>query len=432
MALITQNLILASTLFLSPSHPALVSNTTSQVWFSEPNSLEVQALDSGLLLKVTKQHARLQATGLQKQSPKEWNTLQAISDANYLALTRCPSFPVQWKTGLEIPLFSPANNTSLDTWLAQINDCGFDEISFDEQNPLFSNFQKNLLKRESESEWKGIRILQKSWKEGRKVYVVENNSNQSSRLSKTLGPYSPFVKIEERESPKPGNTLIFEVTLFEFSRQAASKLGVSWPEQIRMLSLEGNLFKDSFKALEVGLDFGESFGVGRVLAKPQIRVKAGQTSKFHSGGEIPIQIITAETQKTEWKKYGLLLEIGVPKETSTGAREVSVDFKVELSEPDFSMGAETSPGLSVRRLESQFDLRVRESTVLSTMIQTNSGARRSGLSGLSRIPILKNVFSSKSQQDHESELWFAIRPMWDEMPWSDDLEKKGLHDISNL
>lgn len=432
MPIITQNLILSSTLFLAPSHPALIKQHSSQVWFSDPNAIEAHALEHGLLLKAQKSRARLQASGLtNKTSKQSWTTLQVVSDKNYKALERCPSITFEWNSKNQLPIFSSNSSRTLIESLSTISECQFDELEFNETDSKFPDFQKILSQMESEAEWKGFRILSKSWLDGRKQIIL-SEGNSVNRFKSLLGPLAPFVEIQTKSAPKPGNTLIFEVTLFEFSRNAADKLGLTWPTHIKFLPLEGNLFKQAQSSLELGLDFGESHGVGRILAKPQIRVKAGQIAKFHSGGEIPIQIITEEVKKTEWKTYGLMLEIGVPKETATGASEVTVDFKVELSEPNISMGSEVSPGLSVRRLESQFDLRVRESTVLSTMIQTQSGAHRAGVQGLSKIPVLQNIFSSKSQQNHESELWFAIRPLWDEISWQDNLEEKGLNDISNL
>jgi hypothetical protein len=430
MALLTQNLFLASTLFISPSQPARISQTSSQVWFSDPQSVEARPLERGLILKALKSRARLQATGLDA-SKNTWTSIQIVSDANYKALKKCSDRSLTWDSSLKIPTAFSSSQPLLDS-LKYFQACGFDELAWDPQSPQWNEFQKLFLEAESRAEWQGLRLLSKEWDHGTRRIQIEKLPHNTFRLRKILGPLSPFAQIEEVSAPRPGNTLIFEVTLFEFSRQAASKLGLTWPEQFRILPLEGNPFEDSLKNLQLGLDFGESYGVGRVLAKPQIRVKAGQVSKFHSGGEIPIQILTENVKKTEWKDYGLLLEIGVPANTATGSREVSVDFKIELSEPDFSMGAESSPGMSVRRLQSQFDLRIRETTVLSTMIQTHSGARRSGLAGLGRVPVLRNLFSSKGQLNHESELWFAIRPVWDEILWQEDLPRKVQNDLKDI
>ncbi|MEO5667097.1 MAG: hypothetical protein ABIR96_03475 [Bdellovibrionota bacterium] len=418
MALLSSSLILGGTLFISTSHPAFIKNTRAEVWFSDPQALSAQSMDGGLLLRAKDATTGLQAVGLDAVDGTRLTGLQNVSDENYAALTRCPQAPV---SGSATGLLVRADTKDISSTLGFLFDCAFSELRLTEEQTQDQVLAKGLALKESEALAGGYRILSSSWQNGRRVLVIdEAQAAHPLALRRIFAGLFPFLEIRAGKSPRPGNTLIFEVTLFEFFRNAASKIGASWPESFRILNLEGDPFRKLNPALSLGLDFGESQGVAKVLARPQIRVKAGQKARFQSGGEFPVQLVTENVQTTQWKAYGLILDLGVPEDTRSGAEELSLDFKVELSEPDLSRGTESVPGLTMKRLESRFDLRVQETTVLSTMIQSRSGALRSGLAGLGSTPFLKHLFSTKSTQSQESELWFAIRPRWDERPWQEE------------
>lgn len=416
MAALGTQLILGGTLFLSNANPAFIKNPAADVWFSDPQAVSVQTLNRGLLLRAKDASSGHQALGIDSQKPGALVRLQNVTDASYRALMRCPQAPlVPGRSGLQLA------ELPLGSALSALKDCGFESLRLSPEQQRDPLIAQGFALKESEALAKGYRILSAVWDNGlRVIHIDEAQSAQLVSLKELFAELANFIEFRPRRAPRPGNTLIFEVTLFEFFRNAASKFGVSWPDSFRILDLEGSPFKKLNPALALGLDFGESQGVSRVLARPQIRVKAGEKARFQSGGEIPVQIVTDTVRSTQWKEYGLILELAVAAETQTGADEISLDFKVEVSEPDFSRGTDTVPGLAVRRLESRFDVRTRETTVLTTLLQMRSGALRAGLAGLSRVPVARELFSSRSRQEQESELWFAIRPHWDEIPWNEE------------
>jgi pilus assembly protein CpaC len=152
-----------------------------------------------------------------------------------------------------------------------------------------------------------------------------------------------------------------------------------------------------------------------VLARPQIRTKPGERAIFQSGGEIPIRNAGKNGGPTVWKNYGLLLTLVPDAQVETGSPEIAVEFKLELSEPDYSAAIDGVPGMKVRRLESRFDLRTAETTILTTLVQTRTGKESDGLYGTRSVPLLQHLFGSQTRTDQDSELWFAIRPVWEEI-----------------
>ncbi len=230
-----------------------------------------------------------------------------------------------------------------------------------------------------------------------------------------LGDLRPFYELRapDPQRARPGRTLLFELSFFEFSRRRASELGLKLPTSLRAQTAP-DLRSLRWDALGVGADFGESLGVAKVLARPQVRTKPGEKALFQSGGEMPVRTSTLYGQQTHWKVYGLQLSIEPDANIETGATEVGLALRLELSEPDLAAAVDGAPGLTTRKLESRFDLRVGETTILTTMIQTRSGTRRRGPFGSAGgDSFLARLFSSASLDHEDSELYISIRPDWE-------------------
>jgi len=399
------NLFIAGTLLISPLHPAHFPSAQPQVWLSNSKKIEAQSLNSGLILKA-RESGLLFAVGIDKSPLK----ILVTSDENYLALKSCPRAPVSLEQG------SPRLQDFRR--LIEIKACEFNDLSLSEADQ--KTHELDFERAERSLSEAGIYQGRRSWLVSGKRRLNYRDSEAKVRIKRLLGALSPFYELVLDHGPKPGRTLVFQLTLFEFSRSKARQLGLKFPSSIKVKNLEGNLAEwkassGTADSLEVGADFGESLGVGKILAQPQIRTKPGEKAIFQSGGEIPIKNNSAYQSNTSWKNYGLIVQLEPDANLETGATEVSLGFKVELSEPDQATALDGVPGMIVRRLESRFDLRTNETTVLTSMIQSRSGANRSGIAGLMHIPLLGRLLSDQSDNEQGSELWFSMRPSWEEI-----------------
>jgi hypothetical protein len=302
-------------------------------------------------------------------------------------------------------------------------DCSFDRLRT-KNYEAESKFNSLFLEQEAKIKKDFSNIGLAKWKDGRRILTIFSNSNLDV-LKKNFSPkLLPFYDFNFRNPSLPGHNLIFELTLFEFSRDRAQSLGVSWPKNISLLKIDpsgssalklANNTGNKGGDILIGADFGESQGIGKVLSRPTLRTKPGIESRFLSGGEFPIRNKNTFHSETTWKSYGLKVSL-TPNETALpGDREVSVAFKMEFSEPNPDLGVEGVPGLLQRQLESQFDLRMNEQTVLTTMVTLRESKARDGLYFLSQIPILSMFFGEHAQRKNNSELWFSIKPTWDEI-----------------
>ena len=398
----------ASTLIAALGQPLSIARPDPQIWISDPRMIEVQVLGTKLVL-IPKQRGLVYGSGL-KTNTLDTQRIYVTTPANAEALMTCPTSPVEL-SGSE-PLIKSDDLERLN-WMS--NNCGFDElrVSDSAQKTLGPEIEKI----ESKLRLRGYKISQSKWDQGRRTLQIDTAQSDLSSLRSLLGSLAPLYRVDAKATARPGRTLIFELSVFEFSRTKAQKLGLKWPDGFQLKTIDGAHFEvadgSGSPGLQLGADFGESLGVGRILAKPQIRTLPGQKASFQSGGELPIHNSTAYSSQTTWRSYGLIVTLDPSNDIQTGAQEISLGFSVELSEPDASTAINGIPGMLTRKLESHFDLRVGEQTILTSMIQSKGGHTQAGLAGLSW---LGKLFSSQTDMSYDSELWFSLKPTWEEIP----------------
>lgn len=388
-------------LLLSLSHPLTLPIAAPQTWVSDPSVAEAVVLNGHQLLLRGKREGTvfLAAAG----DPRK---VLVLSDANLAAHQRCPKAPIEWESSP--PLMSALDATSLKS----LAPCGFDHLGIKVSDR--AGFETTAATLENALTREGRLEAAPDWTPaGQRRLVVSDG--RRAEVQRRLGERSAYYAIEEVTAAQPGRTLVFEVTLFEFSRQRAQAIGLRLPTSLNLQPAGSDLraWRLDPSDLGFGADFGESLGVGKVLARPQIRTKPGEKASFQSGGEIPVRSVSQNFAETKWKSYGLLLTLEADGKVLTGAREIGLGLKLELSEPDAATTVDGTPGLLVRKLESRFDLRTNETTVLTTLTQSRSGETRSGVAGLAHVPVLKGLFSSGSENEQGSELWIAVKPRWE-------------------
>lgn len=397
MGITGTHLFIKGVLVLAAGEPVQFSGNTSNVWFSKPDALAPSILGSRLQLLPSTPGVYF-ASGL-GQHFADVQKILTIDKENLNALKRCPD-----AASLSFPLELSENTTS-----KTLANCGFTNLSAPPTHAVAPELERldaliGPLLLEPIARGEGLR---------RSITFSKDRRNQ---ISKSLGGLAALYEFNLVETPKPGRTLIFHVTLFEFFKHKAQKLGLKLPQ-----SIEGQTPWDKLALLPnpalatLGLDFGVSKGLSRILAQPTLRTLPGEKASFQSGGEIPIKNTSIHSSQTTWKSYGLLLSLEPDKSTNSGDREISLHFRVEISEPDLSTSIDGIPGMNVRKLESRFAIRTDEDTILSSMIQSRSGLEKAGPAGISEIPLLGRLFSQSKSSTHESELWFSVRPTWNEI-----------------
>lgn len=389
------------TLVLNPGHDIQVQGNSSEIWVSRPELVQIENLARKTLLH-PKAPGSTHVAGL---GGNELSTPVLILPGWRRELLKfCEPYIEKAVDTLELGAQSPPQCL---------------ELALPWSDELQGKLTIEVTQVEARLQNHGIRVVSSEWQNGKRYLRLAQTLNPQQR-KRLLAPIAGVFEIETLPTPSPGNTLIFELTLFEFSQKKAMALGARWPQHFELRSLGGQTLDITHpdwkgSSLTLGADFGESQGIGKIIAQPRIRTLPGHPAVFHSGGELPITERATDFAKTNWKQYGLIVELLPLADQKAGAGEVALDFKVELSEPDPSRALDGMPGMSQRKLQSRFTLRSDETTILTSMWHSRNSENRQGLPWFMRIPILGALFSSSQDDQNQTELWFAIRPTWNEI-----------------
>jgi pilus assembly protein CpaC len=147
----------------------------------------------------------------------------------------------------------------------------------------------------------------------------------------------------------------------------------------------------------------------QILAEPNLIAVNGKEASFLAGGEFPFPIIqpgqgfTAVT--IAFKEFGVKLKF-TPVIMPNG--NIHLRVVPEVSTLDFAnalvISGFTVPALSTRRAETEFELRDGQSFVIAGLMDNRVTNIVNKVPGLGDIPILGNLFKSKSFQKSNAEL----------------------------
>jgi pilus assembly protein CpaC len=154
-------------------------------------------------------------------------------------------------------------------------------------------------------------------------------------------------------------------------------------------------------------------GAIRELAEPNLIAMDGQQASFLAGGEYPVPIIQSgqgsSAVSVVFKEYGVRLNF---KPTVIDEDHIRLELEPEVSTIDFANGVKFDgfliPALKTRRAKTGVELRDGQSFALAGLLDNSESRSLSKVPIIGDVPIIGNLFKSKSFQKQETELMFII------------------------
>ena len=152
-------------------------------------------------------------------------------------------------------------------------------------------------------------------------------------------------------------------------------------------------------------------GAVRVLSRPRLVCASGEKAEFLAGGEIPVVMVTQNQSAVEFKKFGILLHI-----TPTADRggHITAEIHAEVSDIDRSISVRANgfdlPGLRVRDVKTTVTVRDGDTIVLSGLYNSSEDKEVSKIPLLGHLPILGELFKSRSFVERRTELAIYVTP----------------------
>lgn len=153
-------------------------------------------------------------------------------------------------------------------------------------------------------------------------------------------------------------------------------------------------------------------GAFRQLAEPNLIAMNGQQASFLAGGEFPVPVLqnlAGNAITIVWKEYGVRLNF---KPTIIDEDHIRLELEPEVSTIDFNNGIRFNgfviPALRTRRAKTGVELRDGQSFALAGLLDNNETKTLSRIPIVSEIPVIGNLFKSKSFEKKETELMFFV------------------------
>src|SRR5262252_937965 len=224
---------------------------------------------------------------------------------------------------------------------------------------------------------------------------------------------------------------IGSITTSQFGGVSSPSITDSFP--IRAGGVASNIFSSSqnlTSALNIflfnpNIHFGvaiqalENKNLFQILAEPNLMTESGKEAKFLAGGEFPYPTLQSSGTAgsggnaitIQFKEFGIRLSF-----TPILVADGTIHLKVspEVSTLDFANGVTLNgfslPALSTRRVESEMNLADGQTFAIAGLVDNRVTELWSKIPGIGDIPVLGNLFKSKSLNKSKSELLVIVTP----------------------
>ena len=179
-----------------------------------------------------------------------------------------------------------------------------------------------------------------------------------------------------------------------------------------------NLFFFNFKnGIGASLKDLESKGILEILAEPTLMTIDGQPAKFLAGGEFPFPMVQpgsaggTATVTIQFRQFGVKMDF-TPFVNADGTIRLKID--PEVSSLDYSnvvvIAGYTVPSLTTRKADTMVELRDGQTFGISGILDRRTTDSLNKMPGIGDVPILGQLFRSKSLNHSVMELVVVVTP----------------------
>jgi pilus assembly protein CpaC len=154
-----------------------------------------------------------------------------------------------------------------------------------------------------------------------------------------------------------------------------------------------------------------------ILAEPNLLAADGETAKFLAGGELPYPVVSGsgtgtQTVTVQFKPFGVKLEfVGNIEDDST----IRLKVYPEVSSLDFTNAVTINgfllPAIATRHAETVVELQNGQSFGIAGLLDKRITTQYSKVPGIGDLPIIGQLFRSKSINKVNSELMVIVTPV---------------------
>ena len=237
------------------------------------------------------------------------------------------------------------------------------------------------------------------------AFIVTANSKFANALGARVGAMS----VSERGTK--GTTTISGITSGGNAATTASDItlgaaaGTISNQGISGTSGIGILKQVGARALKVELEALETLTYNKILSQPSVFTLNNQEATITQGSQIPYQTTSDGTTTTEFKEAALALTV-TP--SIIGDGNVLLDIKVNNDSPNLTIGDE--PAIDTNAITTKLLVSDGDIVVIGGIKKRDIKNANSKTPGISKVPVVGNLFKSKVRNDDLTELLIFIAP----------------------
>jgi pilus assembly protein CpaC len=180
------------------------------------------------------------------------------------------------------------------------------------------------------------------------------------------------------------------------------------------IDLAGGFINEGSFVLDALIEAAQTKGLAKVLAKPKLLARSGQSASFLAGGEVPIPVAQGGAFGSitiEYKAFGVGVEFAP---TVLGPDRIYLEITPEVSEPDYTLatlqGGALIPGFVTRRASTSVELADGQSFAIAGLLSDSVASSVEKYPLFGDIPVLGALFRSVRFQRNETELVMIVTP----------------------
>ena len=267
---------------------------------------------------------------------------------------------------------------------------------------------------------------------------------------RATGPIMSLIERLIRANDKPKAEVLIEVEILEVDRTRVKQLGLdlsqyafgltfspevappntgstpgaypAQPPPFNLNTISGGISTNDFYVTvpTALVRLLESDNHTRTLAKPSVRGAEGADITMNLGDQIPVLNstipsvttglgTTAPVTNVTYKPVGVNLTI---KPRVTFDDEIILALTVDNSGvgANVNVGGQNLQSFTARTVQTTLRLRDGESNLLAGLIREQNNNIQTGLTGLARIPVLRNIFGNTNETIEQSDVVIVITP----------------------
>ncbi|HSB36544.1 MAG TPA: type IV pilus secretin PilQ, partial [Thermoanaerobaculia bacterium] len=296
---------------------------------------------------------------------------------------------------------------------------------------------RTVLQRVSYANAESVALTARKVMSARGDIFVDQRSN--TLVIKELPDYLPTVLDLIKNLDVANPQVMIETRIVEATRTFSQELGIEWGFAARADAAHGNTtglvfpnngsvignvslpsgappvlaiaagnILDTFK-LNATIHAAESRGLVKVISTPKVQTQTGEQASIQSGFQIPVQTTVNNTTTVLYINATLRLDV-TPNITNEGT--IIMDVTVQKREPAVGINIAGGQNIPLTTRDAKTRLMVRDggTAVIGGIFKLTTNDGLSMIPGLWKIPILGNLFRSRSKREDSDELMIFITP----------------------